>query len=110
MSDGGKIYSCQKYQLTSILVEHNTLPDQEPEADGIIIDGSALVHALPPKRSKTFADHAALDFLPRISACANAYKTTHILLADKIVLMSVPNLVIVTKGPQALKHAQSESG
>ena len=73
LSDGGKISRCQKSQLTSILEKHITLQDQEPEADDIIIDGSALVHALPPKRSKTFADYAALDFLPRISAYANAY-------------------------------------
>ena len=78
LSDGGKIYSSQKSQLTSILEKHITLPDQEPEADDIIIDGSTLVHAQPPKRSKTFADYVALDFLPRISAFANAYKTTHV--------------------------------
>ena len=55
LSEGGKIYSCQKSQLTSILEKHILLPDQEPEVDDIIIDGSVLVHALPPKRSKTFA-------------------------------------------------------
>lgn len=76
LSDGGKIYSCQKSQLTSILEKHITPPDQEPEADTFIIDGSALVHTLPPIRSKTFADYAALDFLPRIREYANAYKTT----------------------------------
>ena len=54
------------------------LPDQEPEGDDIIIDGSALVHALPPKRSKTFADYAAFDFLLKIIAYANAYKTIHV--------------------------------
>ena len=148
-----KIHSGQKSQLTSILEKHITLPDQEPEADDISTDRSALVHELPPKRSKTFADYAALDFLPRISAYANAYKTTHVVfdvyspsslkadtrpkrgqggkhkvtekniipsnlqnflrhknnksglfhfLAYKIVQMSVLNLVIVTKGPQAL--------
>ena len=60
-------FSCQKSRLTSILEKHILLPDQEPEVDDII-DGSALVHALPPKRSETFADYAALDFLPRIRA------------------------------------------
>ena len=78
LSKGGKIYSRQKSQLTSILEKHILLPDQESEVDDIIIDGSALVHALPPKRSKTFADYAAIDFLPRIRDYANAYKTTHV--------------------------------
>ena len=80
LSDGGKIYSCQKSQLISILEKHIKLPDQEPEAYDIINDGSVLVHALSPKTSKTFVDYAAFDFLLRISAYANAYKTTYVSL------------------------------
>lgn len=79
LSEGGKLYCCQKSQLTSILEKQISLPDQEPKADDIIIDASALVHALPPKRSKTFTDYATLDFLPRISAYAGVYKTTRCL-------------------------------
>ena len=55
-----------------------TSPDQEPDTDVIVIDGSALVHTLPPKRSKTFEDYAALDVLPTIHAYAMKYKSTHV--------------------------------
>ena len=47
--DGGKLYTCQKSQLASILETGISSPDQEPKTDVIIIDGSALVHTLPRK-------------------------------------------------------------
>lgn len=50
----------------------------EPEADCIIIDGSALVNSLPPQTSKTFEDYAALDVLPTIQAYSAKYKRTDI--------------------------------
>ena len=77
LSEQGAL-SARKLVVLSILEKHIRLPDQEPEADDIITDGSVLVHALPPKKSKTFANYAAPDFLPRISAYANAYKTAHV--------------------------------
>ena len=52
--------------------------DKEPDADVLIVDGSALVHALPPKRSKTFEDYAALDFLPVIHMYTSKYTMTHL--------------------------------
>ncbi|KAJ8340119.1 hypothetical protein SKAU_G00347520 [Synaphobranchus kaupii] len=158
LSDGGKLYACQKSQLASILESYITSPDQEPDTDVIIIDGSALVHTLPPKRSKTFEDYAALDVLPTIHAYAMKYKSTHVVfdvynpsslkmetrskrgqggrrkvtnknkvpsnwrnflrhndnktdlfhfLADKIAHMTVPNMVVVTKGPDVLSTSET---
>ena len=78
LSDGGKLHTCQKSQLTTILETHVTIPDTEPEADTIIIDGSALVNSLPPRSSKTFEDYAVHDVLPSIQAYSTKYKRTDI--------------------------------
>jgi len=40
------------------------LPEKEPKADCIIIDGPALINALEPHRAKTFEEYAHLDLLP----------------------------------------------
>jgi hypothetical protein len=47
LSDNGNLQSCQKSQLATILETHVTPPDSEPEASFIILDGSALINALP---------------------------------------------------------------
>ena len=78
LSDGGKLHTCQKSQLTTILETHVTIPDTEPEADTIIIDGSALVNSLPPRSSKTFEDYAVHDVLPSIQAYSTKYKKTDV--------------------------------
>ena len=44
----------------------------------IIIDGSALVNVLPPRTSKTFAEYAEMDFLPKVDAYAKKYLRTDI--------------------------------
>ncbi|KAJ8377440.1 hypothetical protein AAFF_G00259980 [Aldrovandia affinis] len=54
LSDGGKLHTCQKSHLTTILESQVTTPEAEPDADTIIIDGAALVNSLPPRSSKTF--------------------------------------------------------
>ena len=46
--------------------------------DVIIIDGSALVNALPPRASKTFAEYAEMEFMPKVDACAKRYHRTDI--------------------------------
>jgi len=74
LSDGGKLYSCQKSQLAAILKSHVAIPDAEPEADTIIIDGSALVNSLPPQTSKTFEDYAMMVVLPTIQAYSTKYQ------------------------------------
>ena len=78
LSDGGKLHACQKSQLAAVLESHVTLPDNEPHADVIIIDGSALVNVLPPRTSKTFEDYATLDVLPTIRAYSIKYERTYI--------------------------------
>jgi hypothetical protein len=50
LSDNGNLQSCQKSQLATILETHVT-PDTEPEASFIILDGSALINALPSRIS-----------------------------------------------------------
>eukprot|EP00745_Piridium_sociabile_P026562 TRINITY_DN4240_c0_g2_i9.p1 TRINITY_DN4240_c0_g2~~TRINITY_DN4240_c0_g2_i9.p1 ORF type:complete len:1084 (-),score=281.98 TRINITY_DN4240_c0_g2_i9:490-3741(-) len=78
LSDAGKLHTCQKSHLTTILETHVTSPETEPEADTIIIDGSALVNSLPPRSSKTFEDYAVLDVLPTIQTHSTKYKRTDI--------------------------------
>ncbi|KAJ8351997.1 hypothetical protein SKAU_G00234730 [Synaphobranchus kaupii] len=79
LSDSGKLHTCQKSQLAAIFEDLVTLPDTEPKADGIIIDGSALINSLPPRTSKTFDEYAALDVLPTIQVYSSKYKRTDIL-------------------------------
>ena len=78
LSDGGKLHTCQKSQLTTILESQVTTPEAEPYADTIIIDGAALVNSLPPRSSKTFEEYAMLDVLPTIQAYSTKYKRTDI--------------------------------
>ena len=42
------------------------IPDREPRGDAIIIDGSTLINALPPRTSKTFYDYAKKDIIPKV--------------------------------------------
>jgi hypothetical protein len=46
----------QKSQLATILETHVTPPDTEPKASVIILDGLALINALPSMISKTFEE------------------------------------------------------
>ena len=73
LSDGGKLHVCQKSQLASILEEKVTLPDTEPVTDVLIIDGSSLANCLVPRASKTFAEYAQIEFIPKIEASATKY-------------------------------------
>ena len=66
--DGGKLHSYQKSQLAIILESLITIPNTEPQADVIIIDGSALLNSLPPRSSKTFEDYAINDVLSTVQA------------------------------------------
>lgn len=78
LSDGGKLHTCPKSHLTSILQNLVTTPETEPDADTIIIDGAALVHSLPPRISKTFEEYAMFDVLPTIQAYSTKYNRTDI--------------------------------
>ncbi len=78
LSDNGKLHSCQKSDLVSLLQSQVMIPDTEPEADAIIIDGSALVNSLHPRTSKTFDDYARVNVLPIIQAFSAKYRRTDI--------------------------------
>ena len=78
LSDSGKLHTCQKSQLATIL-ETKVLPETEPEADVIIIDGSALINSLPPRSSKTFKEYATLDVLPTVLAYSSRYRRADII-------------------------------
>ena len=78
LSDEGKLHTCQKSHLTSILQNLVTTPETEPDADTIIIDGAALVYSLPPRISKTFEEYAMFDVLPTIQAYSTKYNRTDI--------------------------------
>ena len=75
-SDGGKLHSCQKSQLASILEAKLVTTDtrSRPETSAIIIDGSALINTLPPCASKTFEEYAAKDVIPLVEAFAAIYR------------------------------------
>lgn len=57
-----------------------SIPEAEPYANTIIIDGAALVNSLPPRSSQTFEEYAMLDFRPTIKAYSIKYKRTDIVL------------------------------
>ena len=78
LSDSGKLHSCQKSQLASILAANITSPDADPEATIIVIDGSALINSLPPRGARTFGEYAALDVVPKVKTFFSAYKRTDI--------------------------------
>ena len=52
--------------------------DREPRGDAIIIDGSALINALPPCCSKTFDNYAKEDVIPKTESYGAGYKRVDI--------------------------------
>ena len=54
------------------------MPEREPEADAIIIDGSALVNTVPPRKSKTVDDYAEEDILPMVKSYCDNYRRNDI--------------------------------
>lgn len=79
LSDNGKLHTCQKSQLTDLLEDQIKLPDTQPEADAIIIDGSAMVYSIKPNNCKTFDDYAEEDILPKIKSYCTKYKRVDII-------------------------------
>lgn len=76
LSDGGKLRTCSKSDLIGILQETVMLPETKPEADAIMIDGSALINSVPPRGVKTFQKYATDDILPKIQRYSSEYKRT----------------------------------
>ena len=54
------------------------LPEREPVGDAIIIDGSALINATPPRNSKTFEDYVCDDILPKVQSYGAKYEQVDI--------------------------------
>ena len=48
------------------------MPETEPPADTIIIDGSALVNSTPPRMSKTFQEYAQEDIISKLGSYAKS--------------------------------------
>ena len=44
------------------------LPDTDPKGEVIIVDGSALINAIPLRGSKTFDNYVRKDILPKVNA------------------------------------------
>ena len=78
LSDGGKLHSCQKSQLASILEREITCPDNKPNATAIVIDGSALVNSLPPRAQRKFGEYATLDVLLKVQSFCSTFNRTDI--------------------------------
>ena len=57
-----------KLQLAEILETQVNIPDREPRGDAVIIDGSPLINALPPRTSKIFDDYAKEDIIPKVES------------------------------------------
>ena len=78
LSDGGKLHSCQKSQLASILEAKIATTVTRPEASAIIVDESALINTLPPRASKSFEEYATKDVILSVEAFAAIYRRTDI--------------------------------
>ena len=70
LSDGGKLHTCLKSQLTEILDAQVDIPEREV----VIVGGSAMVNLTPSRTSKTFEDYAREDILPKIHFNGTTYK------------------------------------
>lgn len=73
LSDNGQLLGGQKSQLVHILENKAPSVDTEPKCDTIIIDGSAFVHSLPPRKYKTFEHHSKDEVIFKIKAYSTKY-------------------------------------
>ena len=80
LSDNGKLHTCQKSQLMDILKANVIMPDIQPQADTIIIDGSAFINALPPRNPKTYGDYAREDVLSKVELYCTKYQRVDLVL------------------------------
>jgi hypothetical protein len=73
LSNNGRLHPSQKSQLAQILEDKVTLAEKQSDAEVMIIDGSALVHSIHPKISKTFEEYATLEFVPKVQFYCSKY-------------------------------------
>lgn len=78
LSDNGKLHTCSKSGLTDVLQAKVVLPETEPQAEAIVLDGSALINSLPPRTSTTFDEYASVTVIPYVQALSAKYKRTDI--------------------------------
>jgi hypothetical protein len=52
--------------LAQILEDKETLAKKQPDAEVVIINGSALVNSTHPKISKSFDEYASLEFVSKV--------------------------------------------
>ncbi|KAJ8358245.1 hypothetical protein AAFF_G00020150 [Aldrovandia affinis] len=105
LSDGGKLHTCQKSHLTTILESQVTTPEAEPDADTIIIDGAALIKARTRGETRRVTGKGKIpsnwrNFLRENDNKAELFN----FLADKIARVATPNVVIVTKEEDAVSN------
>ncbi|KAJ8387985.1 hypothetical protein AAFF_G00147760 [Aldrovandia affinis] len=126
LSDGGKLHTCQKSHLTTILESQVTTPEAEPDADTIIIDAystkykrtdivfdvyrpSSLKAETRSKRGRGVRRRVTgkgkipsnwRNFLRENDNKAELFN----FLADKIARVATPNVVIVTKEEDAVSN------
>ena len=68
-----------KSQLLPLLEQHaSDIPDKEPIADVIIMDGAALINVLRPTKGSTFESYAKDEVLSKIQKHIQKFKQTHI--------------------------------
>ena len=77
-SGTGRLHTCQKSQLLEILKALVNTSDREARGNAIIIDGSALINALPPHYSKTFDNYAKEDVIPKVESYGARYERVDI--------------------------------
>jgi hypothetical protein len=78
LSDSGKLHCCQKSQLVDILKNKVTMPEEEPNAECLTVDGSAMVNASAPARSKTFDEYVTEKIISKVKFYSSKYKRTDI--------------------------------
>ena len=74
LSDGGKLDSCQKSQLASILDAKIATTDTVPEVSAIIVNKSALINPLTPCALKTLVEYATKNVISSVEAFAAIYR------------------------------------
>ena len=68
------------------------LPENESQAEAIIIDGFAMVKNIPPNSKKTFEEYFKEDILPKVQVYSRKYGRIDIVL-DTILWMSLTKCV-----------------
>ena len=66
LAERGMMRSCTKSDLVTCLEKQAEPTNTAPDVTAKILDGSAIVHMLAPRKCKTFHDYAEKVFVPYI--------------------------------------------